>query len=103
MASSRKFKESPMPQAPGEKVAYLLTTTPWGSSPTSPVVTIKQNGLDVTADVTSGSASVASDVITTPLIQDLTAGKVYRIDVLFVTAGNTFKAHGLIKCDDEED
>ncbi len=103
MASSRKFKESPMPQGPGEIVAYLLTTTPWGSSPTSPVVTIKQNGLDITSDVTSGSASVSSDVVTTPLIQNLTAGKEYRIEVLFVTGGNTFVAHGIIKCDNEED
>ena len=103
MAGSRKFKESPMNQSPGEIVAYLLTTTPWGSSPTSPAVTIKQNGLDVTSDVTSGAASVASDVITTPLIQSLTAGKAYRIEIQFVTGGNTFEAIGLIKCDDEED
>ena len=92
-----------MPQSPGEIVAYTLTTTPWGSSPTSPVLTIKQNKLDVTSDVTSGAASVANDVITTPLIQNLSAGKVYRIEIQFVTGGNTFEAHGLIKCDDEAD
>ena len=31
--SIREVKESPLPQGIDERIAYTLTTTPWGSNP----------------------------------------------------------------------
>ena len=46
----RKVKESPLVQGVDERIAYTLTTTPWGSSPSSPSVVVKdEDGTDVTA------------------------------------------------------
>jgi hypothetical protein len=101
VSSIRRAVESPRVQGPGEKIAYSITTTPWGSTPSSVVVTI----YDVTdphapADVTSGSteasATVSGDVITTPRIKSLTLGKNYRMDVQFQdAASNTW----VVECD----
>ncbi len=96
---SREIKESPLPaQGVDERIAYSLTTTPWGSTPTSVVVKLKiwPEGKDVTAEHTSGSASTIGDVITTPLIIGLENGVHYRLEIQFVVSGNTFKAYALI-------
>lgn len=80
-----------------EKIAYKLTTTPWASSPASPVVVVKDvlaEYTDVTTAVMpSGSPSIVGDVITLPILQALTAGKVYRVEVKFTSGGNTFEAY----------
>lgn len=90
---SRRITESPLYQGEDEQIAYTLTTTPWVSSPTSPVITVKDaDGDDVTTDVTSGSASASGDVITTPLVLDLTAGAQYRLEIQFTVSGNVFEA-----------
>jgi hypothetical protein len=96
---SREVLESPLPaQGVDERIAYSLTTTPWGSTPTSVVVKLKTwpDGKDVTTEHTSGSASVAGDVITTPLIIGLKAGMHYRLEIQFVVSGNTFEAFGFV-------
>jgi len=96
--TSRQFIQSPLYQGVDETIAYTLTTTPWGSTPSSVSVVAKEaDGTDVSGDVLSGSASVASDVITTPTVQSLTAGKVYRLEIKFTTAGNVLEAWGLIR------
>lgn len=46
---------------------------------------------DVTATVLTGAASASGDVITTPLVGNLTAGHRYRIEVRFTAEGNTFE------------
>jgi len=90
---NRRITESPLYQGEDERIAYTLTTTPWASDPTSPVVTVKDSGgTDVTADVTSGSASVTGDVITTPIICDLTAAAQYRLEIKFTSADNVLEA-----------
>lgn len=96
---SREIKESPLPaQGIDEKIAYSLTTTPWGSTPTSVVVKLKTwpDGKDVTTEHTSGSASTAGDVITTPLIIGLENGIHYRLEIQFVSSGNIFEAYGFV-------
>lgn len=94
MAGKREIKESPLMQGIGERIAYTLTTTPWGSTPTSPVVKLKTcpDLIDVSSTKLNGSASANGDVITTPLIIDLQDGKEYRLEITFVCSGNTFMA-----------
>lgn len=93
----REFIESPLRQGKDEQIAYTLTTTPWGSSPSSPVVTIyDQTGTDVSTTNLSGSASAAGDVVTTPKVISLTAGKRYRLEIKFTSGGNVFEVYGYI-------
>lgn len=91
--NSRRIIESPLYQGEDEEIAYTLTTTPFASDPSSPVVTVKDaDGEDVTADYTTGSASVAGDVITTPTILDLVADTQYRLEIKFTSGGNVLEA-----------
>lgn len=92
-----EINESPRPQGADEKIAYTVTTTPWGSSPSTPSVVVKDDtGADVTATVTSGSTTVAADVITLLFIQTLTAGEVYRVEIKFTSGGNVFECFMII-------
>lgn len=89
---SRRIVESPIYQGEDERIAYTLPTTAWGLSPSSPAVVIKDAaGDDVTGDVTSGSASVSDNVITTPVILDLVADAQYRLEIKFTIAGNVLE------------
>lgn len=97
MSYIREFKESPLVQGEDEIVAYDLTTTPWGGSPASSAAVIKDpKGRDVSATCLAGSASEAGDVITTPLVQNLTSGIRYRLEVQWTSGGNTLEAFGFI-------
>lgn len=82
-------------QGTAERVAYSITTTPWGSSPSNVVVTVVDaiDGSTVTSSVTTGSPTVVGDVITLPLLHSLTAGHVYRVNVRFVSGANTFEPY----------
>lgn len=94
---SRKFKESPVVQGVDEIIAYRLTTTPWGSSPSSPTVVLKDhNGVDVSSTCLSGIPSASGDYITTPLVQNLVAGIKYRLEIKFTISGNVAEAWGEI-------
>ena len=91
---SRQIKESPIAHGEDEQVAYTLTTTPWGSTPSSVAVAIKQlPGLtDTSATNLSGNASVNGDVITTPVVKSLVSGAQYRLEVKFTVSGNIMEA-----------
>lgn len=92
-ANDRCIKDSPIYQGEDEQLVYTLTTTPWGSSPSSPAVTIKDAaGTAVTANFTSGSASISGDVITLPTILNLIADIEYRLEVRFTISGNVEEA-----------
>lgn len=98
MASIREFRESPWEQGIDEQIAYRVTTTPWGGGSSSPAVTVTLNGEDVTDAVTEGNASGDGDTITTPVIQGLTAGNTYRLEVRWTTTdGRVLEAYGYIK------
>lgn len=88
-------------QRPNEQIVYTLTTTPYGSSPTSIVVTVfditSGTPQDVTSTVTSGSVIVAGDVITLPTVGNLTAGKLYRVDIRFTTQQTVWEPYVLIQ------
>lgn len=104
MAVIREVKEGIQRQGVDEKIAYKITTTPWAASPTSVVVkaydiTVDGVRTDATSTVLSGSASVNGDVITLPLLQALTYGKTYRVEVQFTVAGNLFETYFIVKAE----
>ena len=90
---SRTVIESPLFQGINEQVAYRLSTTPWGGTPTSPTITILNNlDQDVTSDLTTGSNSISGHNITFKTIQSLTRDEVYRMLLRFTISGNVFEA-----------
>lgn len=101
MATAREVTEGRQVQGVEERISYVIPTTPWGSSPTGVVV----KGYDTTdmSDASStiffGSASVSGDNITTPAVVSLTEGRTYRIEVKFVSGGDTFEFYFMIKCE----
>ena len=102
MAIEREIIESPVEQGADEEVAYSLTTTPWGGTPTSVSVKLYEGTerTDRTATMLSGSASVASDVITTPTVTGLTVDKQYRLEIKFTEAsGNVVEPYLIINCE----
>jgi len=98
---SREIIEGTQVQGSDESIVYTLTTTPWGSSPSSESAKIYSVVGDTITDVTStnmtGSASAANDVITLPAIHSLAAGTLYRVEVKFTCSGNVFEAYAYIK------
>jgi len=103
MTVSREVKESPLLQGADEQIAYQLTTTPWGSTPTSVDVKCYDITTGARTDVTStnmtGTASVAGDVITCPKLTALTAGSTYRVEVKFTSGGNVWEAYFIVKAE----
>lgn len=96
----RKIIESPLKQGADEQIYYSLTTTPWGSSPSSVTVIIKNSaGVDVSSTNLSGSANVVGDVITTPKVTSLTAGSAYRLEIKFTVSQNVVEAWADIHCE----
>lgn len=101
--SIREIKGGEIVQGVDESIAYALTTTPWGSSPTVESVkaydTTDGAYTDVSSTVLTGSAGVLGDVITCPLLHGLTLGHNYRLEVAFRILGNTFEAYARIKAE----
>ena len=94
----REIIESPLYQGKDESIRYSLTTTPWGGTPSSPAVSIyDQTGTDVSATNLSGTCNYSGDVIVTPFVTLLEAGKRYRIEIKFTSGGNTFEAYGYVR------
>ncbi len=100
MADARECKESPLIQGKNEQIIYTLTTTPWGSSPTSVSVVVKdtEDDSNVSATVLIGSATVAGDVITLPTLKNLTLNHNYRIRVKFTINGQVTEAFIIVRC-----
>lgn len=101
MALRREIVEGRQSQGEDESIAYQLTTTPWGSSPSSVVAKIYVQASPVTlTDVTdtnmAGSPSVNGDVITLPVVSGLSAGTIYRVEVQFTISGNVMEAYAWI-------
>lgn len=85
-------------QGADERIAYALTTTPWGSSPANPLcklydVSTPGARTDVSSTRLTGSPTVDGDVITTPLVYGLEDDKFYRLEIQFVIGGNTLEAY----------
>lgn len=107
MAGSRVALESPVFQGEGEKLAYGLTTTPWGSAPSNESmqifdITDPENEEDVTTACTEAAMSVSGNVITTKRIKALTLNNTYRVEVTFTDSlSNVWVMLFTIKCQDK--
>ena len=96
MTTIRTVNEMGTRQGANESITYTVTTTPWGSSPTSLVVAVTDRTnytiatpLDVTATVMpTNSPSAVGDVITLSPLKLLTASHTYRVAVRFTVSGN---------------
>ena len=97
--SIREVKESPLPQGVDERIAYTLTTTPWGSSPGTLSCALKVlPGLaDVSSAKLSGSPSATGDVITSPIVYGLNSGQQYRLEFKFTCTANIFEAYLILR------
>ena len=96
MSNIREIKEGNQYQGADETIVYTLTTTPWGSTPSSTAAKIYTVIGDTLTDVTStnmtGATSVTGDIITLPTITALVAGTLYRVEIVFTCSGNVFEA-----------
>lgn len=104
-SSNREIKEKGQEQGVEEEVTYTLTVpTTWGVPTGTP--TIKVFSYDGTAytDVTStimptGSASIASQVITLPEAKAMTVDVLYRFEMKFdITSGGVKEAYAWVQC-----
>ena len=108
MTAKREVKEGKQYQGIEEEIAYTITTTPWGSSPTSitaKVFSLPDNGVDsdivdtTTDNMPSGSPSASGDVITLPVLKSLVLDTMYRVEVKFTCSGNIFEAYAYVKAE----
>ena len=111
MTYTREINEGLQVQGADEKVAYRLDTSNWSADPDTPstpsavsvvIFTVTEVAGVLTYTDTSltnldGAAGVAVQYITTPAVEALTAGTLYRVEVKFTLEGNIFEAYAFIK------
>lgn len=100
----RRIVPEDIPQGINERLVYSCSTTRYGSSPTSPVITVLDttdfSPLDVTTIVMPvGSPTIAGDVITLPRLENLTLGRLYRVNVRFTSGGQVFEPYFVVVCE----
>jgi hypothetical protein len=99
MSSLREIKESPVEQGVNEQVSWILDTTNWGGSPTSPTNALEQErtvggNLDLSDTNLSGTATVSGNYISSETVSALTRGKYYRLEFLWTDPdGNAVEAY----------
>lgn len=101
MRSVREVIESPWEVGVDERPIFSLTTTPWGSSPTSIAVAAYKYAdgayTDVTATVLPANTPAAvGDVITLSPLTPIAAGDVYRIEIKFTVSGSVLEAFAMV-------
>lgn len=95
-SNSREVLEGKQYQGEDESIAYTLDVSAIGSSPSSVSVVVKDvtNGTVVTSTVMpTGSPSVSGNVITLPALKLLTAGVLYRVEVMYTISGNILESY----------
>ena len=96
----RLITQSPLYQGADEQIAYQLTTTPWGSSPTSVLAKIYliDNGYTDYSTTYFGAttSTVSGDVITLPTVKSLESGNRYRLEIKFTAGGNIWEPYVII-------
>ena len=92
----REVAEGVQVQGANEQIAYRLTTTPWGGAPMSvgaQVFAGLAHVTDVKSLVMPGETyTVSGDVITLPVLKDLSRGEIYRVVVTFTSGGSVRSA-----------
>lgn len=88
--TNREVVDGPQPQGAGERIPWVFDISGFGTSPSLyPVTVFDEDGEDVTAATTTGSATLTDPThVTTPIIHSLTAGVQYRV-VVTLTFGTT--------------
>ena len=86
-------------QSTTEQLIYKITTTNWGTSPSSPVVAVYIGATDVTSTVMpTNTPTAAADVITLSPLKSLSNGYIYRVEVTFTSGSNVFECHFNVSC-----
>lgn len=88
MIKKRYARESPITQGEDESIAYFVDTTPWGGSPSSPTVVLKQDGVDVSTTHLTGSATIDVNKVIYPFLHSLVDGVKYRLELLYTYNNN---------------
>lgn len=85
MQSKRIVIEGPQEVGADEEIPFTVDISNWGSNPTDITVTLyDEDDADVTSTNMTGSASTpTTTTILLPYVHSLTAGKDYRIKVVF--------------------
>uniref|UniRef100_A0A6M3LAJ4 DUF11 domain-containing protein n=1 Tax=viral metagenome TaxID=1070528 RepID=A0A6M3LAJ4_9ZZZZ len=89
-------------QSASEEIIYKITTTNWGSSPTtiSAVVYDEKPFTDVTTTVLPTNTPTASgDVITLSPLKLLTKGHTYRVEVKFTSSSSIWECFFRVYCE----
>lgn len=93
--SYREVAEEQQTQGVDEEVFYTLDVTKWGDGPSNASIVVKDESdeyRDVTSEVSTGSATISSNVITLPVIKSLLEDHMYRVEILFTLGGNKLEA-----------
>ena len=101
VTSILEVKEGLQYQTSDEEIAYSITTTNWGSSPSSTSVTAydEQNESDVTSTVfPTNSPSESGNVVTLSALKSLTKNHTYRVEVEFEIGSNVYECYFRVKC-----
>lgn len=104
MSRNREIKQGTQYVGVTEEPYFRLTTTPWGSSPSSASVNVYEYDEDagtfteVTNTVMTGSVTVAGDVISLPQFSPPvdSEGNTYRFDVHFTVGGSPLTAYAWV-------
>jgi hypothetical protein len=89
-------------QSSDEEITRTLTTTPWGSDPTSVSVKayLERTGADVTTTVfPTNTPSVEGDVITFSPMKSLVKYETYRVEVKFTAESNIWETYFKVYCE----
>ena len=94
--------EGTLPQGADEEIIYKITTTNWGTSPS----TVSAIAVDETTDTTvtttvfpANSPTTSGDVITLSPLKSLTKNHLYRVEVKFTANSNIFECFFKVLCE----
>ena len=91
--AGRRVLEGTQTQGQDEAIQYRLNCTPPAASVIAVTVWDETTVEDVTADVTTGEATVSGGAITLPLLSGLTARHIYRVEVRYSDGTNTLEPY----------
>ena len=97
----REVTEGIQDQSSSEEIIYTITTTNWGSNPSSisAVAYEEGNSTAVTATVFPvNTPTAAEDVISLSPLKALTIGKTYRIEVKFTVSAQILECYFRVRC-----
>lgn len=99
--ATREVLEGEQPQGVDEAIAYLVTCDPAAVSVAAVTVYDETNAsADVTSTVMpSGTATVSGGNIILPLLQNMTVGHLYRVEVRYSDGTNTLEPYLYVRAE----